>query len=89
MRTVFSPLNPSAPEYAPTGEPPPEAISYRERQLLNGLAQGQTNQEIADYLGLRVGTVKAYMRTLRHKAGCRNRVELLLWWQEHGAEFPE
>jgi DNA-binding NarL/FixJ family response regulator len=50
-------------------------LTSRERQVLSGLCDGLTNQEIAGTLGLSVKTVKQHTTLLFAKLGVRNRVE--------------
>lgn len=51
------------------------ALTSRERELLDLLARGLTNDEIAATLHLTEGTVKGYLSTVFAKIGARNRVE--------------
>lgn len=53
-----------------------ESLSDREREVLLGLAQGHTNQELADQLFLSVKTVESYRARLMVKLGLHNRAEL-------------
>ena len=50
-------------------------LTYRERQLLDHITKGYTNQEIANKLGLTVGTIKVYLTHLFKKMRVRNRLE--------------
>ncbi len=61
-------------------EPPASAkvdgiLSRREAEVLELLAQGCTNQEIADRLFLSVGTVKTHLHNISEKLGAGNRTE--------------
>jgi two-component system, NarL family, nitrate/nitrite response regulator NarL len=51
------------------------ALTYREQQLLEHITKGYTNQEIANKLGLTVGTIKVYLTHLFKKMRVRNRLE--------------
>ena len=54
-----------------------DVLSEREVEILGLLADGLTNQEIADKLFLVVGTVKAHNHNIFSKLGVRNRVEAI------------
>ena len=56
---------------------PPElaALTEREREVLRHLAQGASNQEIADALDISVNTVAQHVSHLLEKLACKNRVE--------------
>ena len=51
-------------------------LSEREREVWVLLAQGHTNQAIADRLGLSVKTIESYRARLLQKLGLRSRAEL-------------
>ena len=66
-----------APGRAASDEPAPIAtLSAREREVLVLLAEGHTNQAIADRLELSVKTVESYRARLMQKLGLTNRAEL-------------
>jgi LuxR family transcriptional regulator, maltose regulon positive regulatory protein len=50
-------------------------LSQRERQVLDLVAEGRTNQEVAQLLFISPVTVKAHLRHIYEKLGVRNRVE--------------
>ncbi len=50
-------------------------LSRREAEVLELLARGCTNQEIADRLFLSVGTVKTHLHNISEKLGAGNRTE--------------
>jgi DNA-binding CsgD family transcriptional regulator len=52
-------------------------ISKREREVAECLAEGLTNQEIADRLYISLATVKDHNHNLFRKCGVRNRLELV------------
>lgn len=56
------------------------AITTREVEVLALLAEGKTNAEIAEELGLAESTVKGRLAAAMSKAGARNRVEMARWW---------
>lgn len=50
-------------------------LTVRERQVLSELSTGRTNQQIADDLGIRAGTVRVYVSNVLAKLGAANRTE--------------
>jgi len=61
-----------------------EPLSDREREILQLVAQGFTNREIADRLSLAQGTVKNYVTTILQKLGARDRTQAALRARELG-----
>lgn len=66
-------------EPAERPQPPIEPLTHREEAVLDLVAQGRTNSEIADDLSISVSTVKTHLASLLRKLDARNRVELALW----------
>ena len=60
-----------------TGTAGYESLTERERQVLKLIAEGQTNQEIADYLCLSIKTVMAHRSNILEKLGVHNLTELV------------
>jgi DNA-binding NarL/FixJ family response regulator/signal transduction histidine kinase len=60
------------------------ALTGRELQVVDLVAQGQTNAEIARELLLAAGTVKNHIADIQHKLGTRNRVGIAAWAWETG-----
>jgi DNA-binding NarL/FixJ family response regulator len=58
---------------APGGEP--IALSPREREVLDGLAEGQAYKQIADKLGVSIHTVRNYIRRIYEKLHVCSRTE--------------
>jgi two-component system response regulator DesR len=56
-------------------EPPANRLSEREREVLDLIASGATNREIAERLHISPWTVKEYTGGLYRKLGVRNRTE--------------
>jgi len=52
-------------------------LTVREMEVVRGLAEGLTNREIADQMGLSHHTIKNYVFRIFEKLGVSNRVELL------------
>lgn len=55
-------------------------LTDRETQVLALVAEGKSNQEIADALHLGVTTVKTHVANLMSKTGCDNRVRLAVYY---------
>ncbi|WP_306371515.1 response regulator transcription factor [Nocardiopsis sp. CC223A] len=70
----------------PAGPPaqPAEALTDREEQILEAVARGRTNGEIARETYIAVSTVKTHIASLMAKLGARNRVEVAMWAYETG-----
>jgi DNA-binding NarL/FixJ family response regulator len=62
----------------------PEPLSDREVEILRLLALGLSNTEIADRLGLALGTVKNYVTAILQKLGVRDRTQAALRAREMG-----
>lgn len=62
----------------------PRQLSVRERAVLRLLAQGHTNQAIADRMRLSVKTVETYRTRLSQKLGLRGRAQLYRFALEAG-----
>jgi DNA-binding NarL/FixJ family response regulator len=61
--------------FAPKAEQPAPLLSEREREVLDLIAAGSTNREIAERLYLSPHTVKEHTSALYRKLGARNRAE--------------
>jgi two-component system, NarL family, nitrate/nitrite response regulator NarL len=59
----------------------PRIPSERERQVIELVAQGLKNREVADAIGTTEHVVKNYLRVIYDKLGLWNRVELALWYE--------
>jgi len=64
------------PALAPA-RPPVPTLSPRERQVLELLAHGHTNREVADRLSLSVKTVETHRARLSDKLGLHSRADLV------------
>ena len=60
-------------------QPPIEPLTNREEAVLDSVARGRTNSEIADDLHISISTVKTHLASLTRKLDARNRVELAMW----------
>ena len=66
------------PSATPAAPKKPEArLSRREREVLEQLALGHTNQEVADKLRIGVKSVETYRTRLTEKLGLRTRADLV------------
>ncbi|WP_394831765.1 LuxR C-terminal-related transcriptional regulator [Pendulispora rubella] len=54
-------------------DPPRDLLTAREKEVLEHVARDQTNQEIADALGISIYTVKALLRKIHEKLGVSTR----------------
>jgi two-component system response regulator DesR len=70
--------------FAPESEQPPNLLTEREREVLEMVAAGATNREIADRLFLSPHTVKDHTSALYRKMKARNRAEAILRAQRLG-----
>lgn len=70
------------------GGSPAGPLSLREREVLDLIAQGYTNQQMADQLGLSVKTVETYRSRLVEKLGLRSRAELVRYALDSGLFTP-
>ena len=59
-------------------------LSPRQQQVLELMAEGMTNNEIAEQLGVTERTVKAYAQELYDKLGVRNRAGAVAEAAKHG-----
>src|SRR5436309_991564 len=64
------------------------SLSGREKQVLELLAQGHTNQEMAKKLFLSVKTVETYRARIAEKLGLRTRAEVVRYALELGLLGP-
>lgn len=76
-RKVARMLKPTVvtPQIATPPEFPVPILSSREREVLKLIAEGCSNQEIADQLFLSLGTVKSYVRMILNKLSVDDRVQ--------------
>ncbi|TQS46587.1 response regulator [Cryptosporangium phraense] len=81
--------------FAAGGPPPgPEAsealamLTSREREVFVLLASGMSNAELADQLGVGVGTVKTHVNALLTKLGVRDRVQATILAYDLGVVRP-
>lgn len=63
---------------------PVDPLTAREEAVLDLIASGATNTEIAEGLHLSLSTVKSHISAIMTKLGVRNRVEIVIWAYESG-----
>ncbi len=63
-----------------------DALTEREREVVELIAQGLTNKDVAQQLFLSVRTVEAHLRNSYAKLGVRSRTEAVLWAIRHPGE---
>lgn len=80
---------PDLPEDLEGGEDDPArrvaSLTPAQRRVLNGLADGLLNKQIAYEMGISEATVKAHMTAIFRKLGVNNRTQALLVLQTAGA----
>jgi LuxR family maltose regulon positive regulatory protein len=64
--------------------PPPEPLTSREREVLELLAAGYSNQQIADRLFVSLATVKKHVGSVLEKLGAANRTQAGALARSHG-----
>jgi len=60
-----------------------ENLTQRELENLKLIANGKSNKDIANKLGITEATVKVHVKNLLKKLGLKSRVEAALWAVEH------
>ena len=73
---------------AGSGDPALASLTAREREVLELIATGLTNDEIAERLVLGVGTIKTHVNHIFLKLGIRNRAEAVIFAFDHGLAKP-
>lgn len=73
-----------------TGQTPADlyGLTEREEAILTQLCRGQSNYEIARFLGISEGTVKVHITSIMKKANVRSRLELVVQAFNSGAVEP-
>lgn len=73
-----------------TGERGSDLLTPRELDIVLLLAQGMSNEEIADELVLEVSTVKSHLARILPKLGVRSRLQAAVWaYQNRIVELPD
>jgi HD-GYP domain-containing protein (c-di-GMP phosphodiesterase class II) len=66
----------------------PAGLTERELEVLRVLVRGQSNQAIADHLGISARTVGHHIQHVYDKAGVRSRAAATVWAFEHNLILP-
>lgn len=72
-----------APAAAPRHDDAPR-LTAREREIVQGLARGESNKEIARDLGVAESTVKIHVQNILKKLNLASRVQVAVYAVEHG-----
>jgi DNA-binding NarL/FixJ family response regulator len=76
------------PARARVARQPVAALSEREIEVVQAIAKGRTNSEIAAELFISLSTVKSHLGSIHNQLGVRNRVEIAGWAWETGLVQP-
>lgn len=70
----------------PRAEPPAAlaTLTPREREVLDLVAEGLTNGEVSEVLGIGEGTTKTHVAHVLQKLGLRDRVQVVVFAHQHG-----
>jgi DNA-binding NarL/FixJ family response regulator len=76
------------PEARPATAPTVASLSPRESEVLQELARGRSNAEIAADLHIAAETVKSHVAEVLRKLGLRDRIQAVVFAYEHGLVQP-
>ena len=63
------------------------ALTPREREVLQLLAEGDDNKTIAAALGITINTVEKHLSNIYRKLGITSRAAAIHWWVEKIMDF--
>lgn len=66
------------PPFPAEAAPSSPLLSKREREVLDLLARGTIDKDVAERLGISLGTVRVYRKRMQEKLGVRGSVQCLL-----------
>jgi DNA-binding NarL/FixJ family response regulator len=72
----------------PPPAPQPAVLTARELDILDLVAAGRSNQEIAAELAITYATAKTHVSRILTKLGMRDRAQLVVWAYESGRAVP-
>ncbi len=78
----------SAPEPAPTDDAELQALTPREREVLELIARGMSNREIATALTVEESTIRTHVKRILMKLDLRDRVQVVIFAYETGLAHP-
>ena len=81
LKALAPPADTEAVFAAPPATLEPKRLTRRQCDILQEVASGRSNSEIAQRLHISVETVKSHMRQLLMRLGARNRTELATIYQ--------
>jgi DNA-binding NarL/FixJ family response regulator len=81
---VWMPPNLQASMASALREPPRDPLTPREREIVELVAHGLRNAEVAKKLGITEDTVKSHLNNVFQKLNVRDRVQLTLYALRHG-----
>lgn len=58
-----------------------DPLTPREREIAALIAKGESLKQVAEDLGISLGTVRVYSSRIHHKTGTKDRVEVALWFR--------
>jgi DNA-binding NarL/FixJ family response regulator len=83
-----APANTSTRATPPDGSANPDGLSRREVEVLELIAEGRSNAEIADRLFITEATVKSHINHIFAKTGVRDRAQAVTYAYRHGLASP-
>ncbi|WP_042427784.1 response regulator transcription factor, partial [Streptacidiphilus anmyonensis] len=87
-RRLLDAFTSGAPSREPDTDPRIAVLSHREREVLESVAEGLTNSEIATRLVLSESTVKTHVSRVLSKLGARDRVHAVIIAYDAGLARP-
>ena len=93
VRAILEFLGAREPPGAPAGPPdrPPGRLTVRQLQVAALVAEGLTNRQIAERLGIQERSAEGHLERIRLRLGVTSRAQVAAWWAREaaGAEVAE